>query len=157
MLMLNKTPAAVTNSVIALLPHRGQSSSGSFPDDFVESGKWFRRTAALTIYRQAAALGEPCGGADRPAHDSPPKPDSRAAFLESGRRYSAVFGSDKRDHENHYRRFYIGVGHHRFRDLFGSRAGERRGPLMPGLIQQHWLSPMASNAVRLAKAAPSCG
>src|SRR5258707_12268329 len=29
--------------------------------------------------------------------DSPPKPDSRAAFLESGRRYSAVFGSDKRD------------------------------------------------------------
>jgi hypothetical protein len=28
---------------------------------------------------------------------------------------------------------------------------------MPGLIQQHWLSPMGSNAVRLAKAAPSCG
>jgi hypothetical protein len=24
---------------------------------------------------------------------------------------------------------------------------------MPGLIQQHWLSPMGSNAVRLAKAA----
>src|SRR5258705_13497798 len=41
--------------------------------------------------------------------DSPPKPDSRAAFLESGFRYSAVFGSDKRDHENHYRCFYIGV------------------------------------------------
>jgi hypothetical protein len=37
----------------------GQSSSGSFPDDFVELGKWFRRTAALTIYRLAAALGEP--------------------------------------------------------------------------------------------------
>jgi hypothetical protein len=35
--------------------------------------------------------------------------NSRAGFLESGRRYSAVFGSDKRDHENHYRRFYIGV------------------------------------------------
>jgi hypothetical protein len=28
---------------------------------------------------------------------------------------------------------------------------------MPGLIQQHWLSPMGSNAVRLAKAAPKCG
>jgi hypothetical protein len=28
---------------------------------------------------------------------------------------------------------------------------------MPGLILQYWLSPMGSNAVRLAKAAPSCG
>jgi hypothetical protein len=51
------------------------------------------------------------------------------AFSESRRRHSAVFGSDKtRNHENHYRRFYMGVGHHRFRDLFGSRADERRGP-----------------------------
>jgi hypothetical protein len=27
---------------------------------------------------------------------------------------------------------------------------------MPGLIQQHWLSPMGSNAIRLAKATVRC-
>jgi hypothetical protein len=43
MLMLNNTPAAVMNSVIALLPSRGNPSTGSFPDDFAELGKWFRR------------------------------------------------------------------------------------------------------------------
>ena len=57
MLMLNKTPAAVTNSVIALLPvWRANRSTGSFPDDFVEPGKWFRRgLAGVAAQREAAS------------------------------------------------------------------------------------------------------
>jgi hypothetical protein len=56
MLMLNKTPAAVTNSVIALLPvWRANRSTGSFPDDFVEPGKWFRRGLAIVAAEREAA------------------------------------------------------------------------------------------------------
>jgi hypothetical protein len=43
-----------------------------------------------------------------------------------------AFGLDRRDHENRCCHFCIGVDHHRFRDLFGSRVDERVSAYSPG-------------------------
>jgi hypothetical protein len=44
----------------------------------------------------------------------------RRVCLSHGAGIPPYSGPTKRDHENHYRRFCIGAGHHRFWDLFGS-------------------------------------
>ena len=64
------------------------------------SDKIFRASphqASMAICTVAAADRHP---------DSVPKPELTGGLPRVRR--------DKRDHENHYRRFYIGVGHHRF-------------------------------------------
>jgi hypothetical protein len=71
----------------------------------------------------------------------------RRASLNHGAGIPPYSGPTNGDHENHYRRGYIGTAHHRFRDLFGSRADGRSGHLVPGLILRHWLSPMGSSLV----------
>ena len=57
MLMLKMTPANMTNSVIALLRDTAQSSTGSFPDDFVELEKWFRQPQEAEAPRRQCGTG----------------------------------------------------------------------------------------------------
>jgi hypothetical protein len=63
----------------ALLGFR--TSSSTHENGFVAAANCF---VCLTG-RRAAGAGEPCDSGDRPALDSPQKPDSPAAFLDSGR------------------------------------------------------------------------
>jgi hypothetical protein len=63
-------------------------SASRFQDVFVDPRKWFRRHGELFRLfngRRAAGAGEPCDSGDRPALDSPQKPNSPVAFLDSGR------------------------------------------------------------------------
>jgi hypothetical protein len=80
----------------ALLGFR--TSSSTHENGFVAAANCF---VCLTG-RRAAGAGEPCDSGDRPALDSPQKPDSPAAFLDSGRGHA---GSAVRlkDHVDPYR------------------------------------------------------
>jgi hypothetical protein len=48
-------------------PSGAESSTGSFPDDFIESGKWFRRLGR----RRRPGTEEPAGGPELEADEHP--------------------------------------------------------------------------------------
>src|SRR5258706_4225926 len=79
------------------LPEHITREVGNRSGQKYKSEHWFcsaEGTPGASALRAAApAATRPCGGRDRPAHDSPQNPDSPAAFLESCRghqRYSVA-------------------------------------------------------------------
>jgi hypothetical protein len=65
MLMLNKTAAAAMTSPITCLLPNGESSTCSFPDDFAELGKWFRRPSVPRARARSVEQGRAYRHAER--------------------------------------------------------------------------------------------